>query len=255
METLLAAALPAGLDPWTAGGLAAVSFVASMLTAAMGLGGGLLMVAVLAGALPPAALIPVHGVVQLGSNLGRAVLFRQHVRPGIFLWFALGAAVGVSVGASVAVSMPRSVLLVVVAVFVLVSTWAPKLGSRPVPERGFLAVGAATAFITMFVGATGPFLAPFLAPERLGDRHATIGTFAACMTLKHGLKVAAFAVTGFLFMPWLPVAALMIVTGFLGTLAGKAVVVRLPERAFRLGFRVLLTALALRILWQALATP
>ncbi len=67
--------------------------------------------------------------------------------------------------------------------------------------------------------------------------------------------MAAFAVTGFLFMPWLPVAALMIVTGFLGTLAGKAVVVRLPERAFRLGFRVLLTALALRILWQALATP
>lgn len=252
MEPLIAAALPAAFDPWTALALVAISFAASLLTAALGLGGGLLMVAVMAGVIPPAALIPVHGVVQLGSNLGRAVLFRQHVRTRIFLWFALGAVIGVSIGAGVALNLPKQVLLAVIGVFVLVSTWAPKLGSRPVPERGFALVGASTAFVTMFVGATGPFLAPFLAPERLGDRQATVGTFAACMSLKHGLKVAAFAVTGFVYLPWLPLAGAMIVTGFLGTLAGRAIVVRLPERVFRIGFRLLLTALALRILWQAL---
>lgn len=253
MEALLTAVLPDGLDLWTAGILVAVSFAASLLTSALGLGGGLLMVAVMAGAVPPAALIPVHGLVQLGSNLGRAVLIRRHVRTAIFKWFALGAVAGIAVGASVAVNLPRSVLLLVIAVFVLVSTWAPKLGSRPVPERGFVAVGAATSFVTMFVGATGPFLAPFLAPERLGDRRATVGTFAACMSLKHALKVAAFGFAGFAFLPWLPVSAAMIATGFLGTLAGQAIVVRLPERAFRLAFRILLTGLALRILWQALA--
>src|SRR3546814_9519734 len=139
------------------------------------------MVAVMAGAVPPAALIPVHGVVQLGSNLGRVGLNRRHVRVTIFKWFALGAVIGIGIGASVAVNLPRSVLQVVVAVFVLVSTWAPKLGSRPVPERGFVLVGAVTSFVTMFVGATGPFLAPFLSPQRLGDRLATVGTFAACM--------------------------------------------------------------------------
>ena len=253
MDSLLAAALPAGLDPWIAGGLVAVSFVASLLTAALGLGGGLLMIAVLAGALPSAALIPVHGVIQLGSNLGRAVLFRRHVRRGILLWFALGAVFGVGLGASVAVNLPRPALLTVVAVFILATTWAPRLGSRPVPERGFVAVGAATAFVTMFVGATGPFLAPFLSSERLGDRRATVGTMAACMSLKHGLKVAAFAVAGFVYLPWLPFAAASIASGFLGSLAGRAIVVRLPERTFRIGFRLLLTALALRILWQALA--
>src|SRR3546814_6329735 len=149
------------------------------------------MVAVMAGAVPPAALIPVHGVVQLGSNLGRVGLNRRHVRVTIFKWFALGAGSGIGIGASVAVNLPRSVLQVVDAVFVLVSTWAPKLGSRPVPERGFVLVGAVTSFVTMFVGATGPFLAPFLSPQRLGDRLATVGTFAACMCLKHALKVAA----------------------------------------------------------------
>lgn len=254
MDTLLAAALPASLDALTAIGLLAVSFVASLLTAAFGIGGGLLTLAVMAGAVPPVALIPVHGVVQLGSNLGRAVLFRQHVRRAIFAWFAVGAVVGITIGASVAVSLPKSALLLIIGLFVLVSTWAPKLGSRPVPVRGFALVGAATAFVTMFVGATGPFLAPFLAAERLGDRQATVGTFAACMSLKHGLKVAAFTVAGFAYLPWLPLTGAMIITGFIGTLAGRAIVVRVPERAFRLGFRLLLTALAVRILWQAAAS-
>jgi len=248
---LIALVVPAGLDPWVAIALVAVSFAASMLTAALGIGGGLLMLAVMAGAVPPLVLIPVHGVVQLGSNLGRAALFHRHVRRAILGWFALGAVVGVTVGASVAINLPRPVLLGLIGVFILVSTWAPKLGSRPVPVRGFTLVGAATAFITMFVGATGPFLAPFLSAERLGDRQATIGTFAACMSLKHALKVTAFTVAGFAFGPWLPLIAAMIASGFAGTVAGKAIVVRLPERLFRIGFRVILTALALRILWQA----
>jgi uncharacterized membrane protein YfcA len=253
VESLFAIVVPEGLDPWVALGLIAVSFAASLLTAALGIGGGLLMLAVMAGAVPPLVLIPVHGLVQLGSNLGRAVLFRQHVRRAIIGWFALGAVVGVSVGASVAISLPRPVLLALIGVFILVSTWAPSIGSRPVPERGFTLVGAATAFITMFVGATGPFLAPFLSAERLGNRQATIATFAACMSLKHALKVTAFAATGFAFAPWLPFAAAMIASGFAGTVVGRAVVVRLPERAFRIGFRLILSALALRILWQALA--
>jgi uncharacterized membrane protein YfcA len=119
-----------------------------------------------------------------------------------------------------------------------------------VPDRGFLAVGAITAFITMFAGATGPLLAPFLAPERLGDRHATIATIAACMWLKHGLKVAAFAIAGFAYGPWLPLAAVMIASGFLGTVFGKRVVARIPEARFRAVFKGLLTVLALRLIYQ-----
>ena len=65
--------------------------------------------------------------------------------------------------------------------------------------------------------------------------------------------LAAFAAAGFAYLPWLPLCAVMIAAGFLGTLFGRAIVVRMPERAFRMGFRLLLTALALRILWQAAA--
>lgn len=252
MDALLALITPDPLNDLAVISLIALSFLTSLMTAALGLGGGILMVAAMASVVPPAALIPVHGLVQLGSNSGRALLFHRFIRRSIVLWFLLGAVVGVTIGAQVAVRLPREVLLVVVGGFVLVTTWMPSLGRYRIPDRGFTLIGAVTAFITMFAGATGPFLAPFLSPERLGDRHATIGTFAACMTLKHGLKVTAFAALGFAYLPWLPLIGLMIVSGFLGTVIGRQIVSRMPEARFRTAFRVLLTALALRLLYQGL---
>ncbi len=47
--------------------LVITSLLTSMLTAAMGIGGGVLLLAVMASIVPVAALIPVHGLVQLGS--------------------------------------------------------------------------------------------------------------------------------------------------------------------------------------------
>ena len=73
------------------------------------------------------------------------------------------------------------------------------------------------------------------------------------MTLQHALKTVAFGFLGFNYLPWLTLLALMIGAGFLGTLAGRKVLNRLPERAFAWGFRLVLTGLALRLLWQALA--
>ncbi|WP_420562114.1 sulfite exporter TauE/SafE family protein [Thalassobaculum sp.] len=252
MDALLALIIPEPLSELAALSLIALSFVTSLMTAALGLGGGILMVAAMASVVPPAALIPVHGMVQLGSNSGRVLLFHRFIRRSIVLWFLLGAAVGVTIGAQVAIRLPREVLLIVVGGFVLVTTWMPSLGRYKVPDRGFVAIGAVTAFITMFAGATGPFLAPFLSPERLGDRHATIGTFAACMTLKHALKVTAFAALGFAYLPWLPLIGLMIVSGFLGTVVGRQIVNRMPEARFRTAFRILLTVLALRLLYEGL---
>ena len=68
--------LPPGLDGMTAAILIAVSFFTSALTAAFGIGGGVAMLGALAGTVPPAVIIAVHGVVQVGSNLGRAIIQR-----------------------------------------------------------------------------------------------------------------------------------------------------------------------------------
>ncbi|MCD8513817.1 MAG: hypothetical protein LRY63_11220 [Nitrincola sp.] len=43
--------------------------ITSAITASIGIGGGILLLAIMAIVIPPAAVIPVHGIVQLGSIL------------------------------------------------------------------------------------------------------------------------------------------------------------------------------------------
>ncbi len=109
------------------------------------------------------------------------------------------------------------------------------------------------SFCTMFVGATGPFVASFISPDRL-ERHAVVATHGACMTLQHTLKVVAFGFLGFAFLPWAPLLVAMIGAGFVGTLIGRRVLDRLPHDVFARFFKVVLTLLALRLLYAAVAS-
>lgn len=70
----LAGLLPPDFGPLLSGLLVLVSFGTSLITAAFGIGGGAVLLALLAALMPPAALIPVHGAVQFGSNVFRAAL-------------------------------------------------------------------------------------------------------------------------------------------------------------------------------------
>ena len=53
----------------------------------------------------PAVLIPVHGVVQLGSNVGRAALMFRNVLREILPVFLIGTIVGAAVGANLVVAL------------------------------------------------------------------------------------------------------------------------------------------------------
>ena len=74
--------------------LVVTSFFTSMMTATLGIGGGVLLLAVMAGTMPVSALIPVHGLVQLGSNGNRALMTAKHIDWNMLKYFSLGAIVG-----------------------------------------------------------------------------------------------------------------------------------------------------------------
>lgn len=242
--------LPPEIAGWVAAGLLAVSFVASFLTAAAGIGGGVLMLASIASALPAAAIIPVHGVIQIGSNGGRALLLRAHVHGRVFAWFVGGSVLGVAAGGSVYAVLDPDTLRLILGLFILYSVWGPKLGRASLSDAAFVPVGAVTSFLSMFIGGTGPFVASFVNPDRFG-KEGTVATHAACMTLQHTMKVVVIGALGFAFAPWAAFLAAMIAAGFAGTLLGRSVLLRLPERVFAIAFKAVLTVLALRLLWSA----
>lgn len=239
-----------GLEMWQFAVLCAASFTGSFITASLGLGGGVLMLAVLALFISPAVLIPVHGAVQLGSNAGRTMLMWREVMRHLLPAFLLGSILGAAVGGQLVVTLPTALLQFILALFILYAVWSPKFSASQPGQKTFFGVGAVAALATMFVGATGPLIAPFIAAAGT-DRRQVVATHAIMMTAQHGLKLIAFGVLGFSFTLYLPLLAGLLAFGFAGTYAGKIMLHRLPERAFRIGLKTVLTLIALRLLWGA----
>jgi uncharacterized membrane protein YfcA len=242
--------LPPGVDALTALILIVVSFFTSALTAAFGIGGGVAMLGALAGTVPPAVIVAVHGVVQLGSNLGRAVLQKDHVNWPLFWRFMVGAVIGVGLGALLFTSLPEKALLGVLGIFILVMVWVPKPRIPGLERTGIVLGGGISSVLTMFVGATGPFIQAVLIAYKL-DRKGIIANQAMMMTAQHGLKVAAFGFIGVALVAWLPLIAAMIGSGFLGTVMGTRLLEKMPEHVFQWALKALLTLIALDLLRRA----
>lgn len=242
--------LPVELAPLPATALVAISFLTSAISAAFGLGGGVAMLIALLSFTPPTVALPVHALVQIGSNAGRAWMLRSHIMPGVVSWFIPGSLIGVILASQIIVSLPTQWLQLALALFILWSVWAPRPSTLAVAEKAYIGVGAVTSFATMFLGATGPLLAAFLSPERYG-RDRTVATHAACMTAQHLIKVVAFGILGFVLMEWLPLVAAMIISGLAGTWTGRHLLRRLPESTFKRVFKSVLSVLALRLLYKA----
>lgn len=236
-----------GLSPLAALGLIGAAFAGSAISAALGLGGGVFFLAVIASLMPAPAVIPIHGVVQLGSNTGRAFLLRHNVKWSVVAPFAIGSQVGAAVGGGLAVSLPANWLRAAVGLFILwsVAFKAPAIFGRR-PEL----TGVISAFLTMFIGATGPFVS--VITKSLGlTRQGIVATHGALMTLQHAIKVAVFGLLGFSYGPWIGLIVIMVAAGFAGTWAGKQLLDRQSDALFSKVLNSVLVAIALRLIWTA----
>jgi uncharacterized protein len=237
--------IPDGMSLWVFAILIVTSFASSLITAAVGIGGGGILLAVMATLIPPAALIPTHGAIQIGSNLGRAVMTLRHIFWPALPAFAVGSVIGVSAGGMIVVTLPPAWVQIGVGSFVIWSVLAkPPESLRKWP----LAVGVFSSFLTMFFGATGLFVATFTKAQKLA-RHAHVATHAALMTVQHGLKTLVFAILGFAFGQWLGFILAMTLAGLVGTLLGKSLLNRIDERRFRLALDTVLIVLSLRLIY------
>jgi len=232
-------------------GLVLLSCVTSMVSASMGIGGGTVLLAVMAQVIPIKAIIPVHGVVQLGSNLGRAMMLMPQLNWQLASWFLLGSLVGALVGGQIVVSLPVTILKVTLGVFILYSVWGPKLSRLSGNTRGLLGGGFLSTLLTMFVGATGPFVIAILRSFEL-SRTALVSTSAACMVIQHLLKIIVFGLLGFAFWPYMGLMVLMILSGLIGTFIGTKILLKVNEIKFKHGLNIILSLLALRLIIEPL---
>lgn len=228
-------------------GLAA--FVTSMLSGVLGMAGGVTLVGIFSLFLAPAAVIPVHGVVQLVANATRTVAFLKDVRWSIFAWFSppliFGAVAGGWVRGEVGHDWFRPAIGAFVLAFLLWRRLMPRFAQPPLWI--YAPVGFAVGFLGLFVGATGPLIAPFFLRDDLAPKEV-VATQAVCQAWGHLLKVPAFLALGFDYGAHLDLLVACCLAAVVGTYAGRAVVGRISKRAFTLLFEGVLLILGAHLL-------
>ncbi|MBB43628.1 MAG: hypothetical protein CMM44_07685 [Rhodospirillaceae bacterium] len=230
--------------------LAVTTTATAMLGLITGTAGGLALLAVMANFFPPTLLVPIHTCVQLGVGSSRAIIMWRHIIKQTLIPFFLGATIGAIAGAQIYIALPTGILQGIIAVMIIVLVWSPRFTLIGTITSRFCIVGFAATFIGMFVSATGTMVASFVAgAAHTRQNHAS--TMAGLMAVSHITKLLAFGALGVAFSAYLPLIIAMIGCGVLGNYIGKYLLNKIPEQWFRLTFKLLMTALAIRLIYAA----
>ena len=81
--------------------------ITSIISAIIGMGGGILLLAIMTFFLPIQIAIPIHGIVQLISNSSRVYLLRKHIKWNYFKYFVIGLPIGATLSTILLMKIPR----------------------------------------------------------------------------------------------------------------------------------------------------
>ena len=245
MVNELVSLLPPAMPLLDAGLLVTASLVTSFISAAFGIGGGFTLIALLALLLPPAALIPIHGIVQLGSNAGRVGIMLKQVVWRPVMPFVIGTVTGAGLGAVVVVQLPPWAVQLVLGFFII---WAVFAKLAPIQQRYVLLGGVVSSFLTMFFGATGNFIAAMVKSMNLNPV-PHVATHSLMMTVQHFVKVLIFGLIGFQFGPYMFLIIGMLISGFIGTIIGSQFLTKTGGQYFKPVLNAVLILAAARLIW------
>ena len=227
--------------------LVPIVFFTSCLAAVMGMGGGILLIAVMPGLVPAPAILPLHAATQLASNLSRAAFGWRDIDLGMIPAIALGAAAGAWLGAGVYQRLDTHWLPAWIGLLILLFTWVPLPKVPGGGQLSLLLLGVYQTGLGMVAGATGPLGAAVLL-RRNTERDWLVVNTAVYMSLNHALRLAAFVLLGFSLGVGWPLVIGMIAAGIVGSWVGTRLRHRVPQRNFERLFRALVTLLALRMI-------
>lgn len=228
--------------------LSLAAWVTATFSGVLGMGGGLLLLAVMSQYFPQPILIPLHGLLQFASNISRASLNWREIDGRIVGQFAGGALLGTIVGSNIQITIPQPIYQIALGLFILAATFLPRLQIQRNVRGKWVIVGGAATFVGLFFGATGPLIAPFYLNENL-RRHRLVASKAACQVSLHLGKLAVYFGLGFSLGPYWNVVVPMLGMVIFGSLCGKWILDRVPDKYFLLLFKILVALLSARLIY------
>ncbi|WP_127716075.1 sulfite exporter TauE/SafE family protein [Halobacteriovorax sp. HLS] len=227
--------------------------LSAIISAVSGMGGGIVLLSIMTFFLPLSTLIPIHGVVQLMSNISRTWLLRESVIKNIFLWFALGLPIGTFISIKIIQSIENKIILFsLIAALIFYSIFKPKkLPELRIPSYCFLFVGVSVGILGPLIGATGPTIAPFFMREDF-SKEQIIATKSSVQVIGHLIKIPTFLYLGFNYLDHAFLIIALVVAAILGTHLGVKILTRVNDKTFRIVFKSALFLAGVRIVYKVL---
>ena len=236
------------------------ALITSSISAVLGMGGGIILLGIMALIIPQGYMvIALHGIIQLFSNTTRTYIFRKHLKKNIINEFIKGAFIGVAISAIIiflliqlydvgsASEIKVDFLKPIIGVFIIWYLFlkGPKKEKK---SKSFVKVGFISGLASIFVGATGPLIAPFFLSGNL-TKENIIANKAACQMITHLTKIPLFIY--FFNVSYISEYSLLIpliLSVYIGTNLGKKLLSFIPERTFKLLFKTALTIIAIKLI-------
>ncbi|RXK12127.1 hypothetical protein CP965_10120 [Halarcobacter mediterraneus] len=227
--------------------LGIITFFTSTIAGIVGLGGGMILIAVLPSFLPVNALVPVHGLTQLSSNLSRAIFGYKDVKVEVIPKFFIGSLLGVSFFAGILYFISLTYVPLFIGFYILLSLWSQKFNNKIKKFESYYLIGFVQSGFSIVVGATGPIATTLLVKD-YNDKHTVVATAAALMSITHLLKVFAFMIFGFIFFDYIGILVAMIIGAVAGSYAGTKLRDKIDGKKFILALKIILSLMAIKLI-------
>jgi len=236
------------------------AFITSSISAVIGMGGGIILLGIMAIVIPEGYMvIALHGIIQLVSNTTRTYVFKKHLKKNLVKEFSIGVFFGVILSIIIIIILIQlfqvssaneikvEILKPLIGLFII---WYLFLkGQKKEKETAsFVPVGTISGLSSIFVGATGPLIAPFFLSRNLLKENI-IANKAACQMITHLTKIPLFIY--FFDVNYLNeyrILLPLILSVFLGTNFGKKVLSFIPEELFIKIFKIALFLIAIKLI-------
>ena len=227
--------------------LGLITFFTSTVAGVVGIGGGMMLIAILPSFLPLNALIPVHGLTQMSSNFSRAVFGYKDVQFEVIPKFLIGSLCGIALFASILAYISLEYVPLFIGTYILLSLWSKKFNEKIKRYESYFLAGFFQTGLSIVVGATGPLTMTLLLKD-YDDKHKVVATGAALMSITHILKVFVFISFGFIFSEYLLTLICMISGAVAGSFAGTKLRDKIDGKKFVMVLKILLSALAIKLI-------
>ena len=209
--------------------LLALGIVAGVLTTVAGMGGGLLLVAVVGLLRGPHEALAITTPALMLSNLQRTWMYRASVDTRAALTVASGAIPGAFVGGLLLPRLPAAlVTALLLTTTVLALLRSQGVVNLRVGKRAMFAAGIAIGALSASSGGAGFLIAPLLMSSGLRGL-AYVATVSCCAVALHLGRLLGYGMSGLMHVELLPSIAVLLAGLLLGNLAANRARSSLPN--------------------------